>query len=318
MYCFKQGGNMKHNKGLHHISVLAGDPAVNYDFYVKKLGMRMVKRSVNQDDPSTYHLFYGNEAANPGSSITFFPWPRAHKGIPGSGESVNVAFQVPEGTEDFWKERLNAHNIEHSDIFEVFGNPAIRFQDPDGLELDLIFSGLPKEKVSAFETTVSTESSIQGFWSTRLKVADPDGTSEILKDVFKFEEKESEGKLARFSTDAQIGSNVIIEESDDEQGKGGRGIVHHVAFRAKDEEELAELREKVVEKGLHPSPIIDRHWFKSVYFREPSGVLFEIASDGPGYAVDEDFEELGETLILPPWLEPRRKMIEDNLPDLGI
>ncbi|MBO6650667.1 MAG: VOC family protein, partial [Balneola sp.] len=227
-------------------------------------------------------------------------------------------FQVPEGTEGFWKERLNAHNIEHSDIFEVFGNPALRFQDPDGLELDLIFSGQPKEKVSAFETTVPTESSIQGFWSTRLKVADPDATAGILKDIFKFEEKESEEKLTRFATDAQIGSNVIIEKSDDEQGKGGRGIVHHVAFRAQDEEELAELREKVVEKGLHPSPIIDRHWFKSVYFREPSGVLFEIASDGPGYAVDEDFEELGETLILPPWLEPRRKIIEDNLPDLGI
>ena len=278
----------------------------------------MVKRLVNQDDPSTYHLFYGNEAANPGSSITFFPWPRAHKGIPGSGESVNVAFQVPEGTEDFWKERLNAHNIEHSDIFEVFGNPAIRFQDPDGLELDLIFSDQLKEKVAAFETTVPTESSIQGFWSTRLKVANPDATADILKDIFRFEEKESEEKLTRFATDAQIGSNLIIEESDDELGKGGRGIVHHVAFRAKDEEELAELREKVVEKGLHPSPIIDRHWFKSVYFCEPSGVLFEIASDGPGYDVDEDFEELGETLILPPWLEPRRKIIEDNLPDLGI
>ena len=309
---------MEHEKGLHHISVLAGNPAENYDFYVNKLGMRMVKKSVNQDDPSTYHLFYGNEAAQPGSSITFFPWPRAHKGTPGVGESVNVAFKVPEGSEDFWLKRLSEQSIEHSDLFDVFGNPAVRFQDQDGLELDLIFSGNAKEKVSEFETTVPVDHAIQGFWSTRLKLKEADGTVDIINDLFGFEERESNGNLTRFETEANIGGNLIIETGDEAEGRGGRGIVHHVAFRAKNEDELGKLRESVLSKGLQPTQIIDRHWFKSVYFREPGGVLFEMATDDPGYTSDEDFEHLGEKLVLPPWLEPRRTLIENTLPDIEI
>ncbi|MFY0684112.1 MAG: ring-cleaving dioxygenase [Balneola sp.] len=309
---------MEHEKGLHHISVLAGNPAENYDFYVNKLGMRMVKKSVNQDDPSTYHLFYGNEAAQPGSSITFFPWPRAHKGTPGVGESVNVAFKVPEGSEDFWLKRLSEQSIEHSDLFDVFGNPAVRFQDQDGLELDLIFSGNAKEKMSEFETTVSVDHAIQGFWSTRLKLKEADGTVDIINNLFGFEERESNGNLTRFETEANIGGNLIIETGDEAEGRGGRGIVHHVAFRAKNEDELGKLRERVLSKGLQPTQIIDRHWFKSVYFREPGGVLFEMATDDPGYTSDEDFEHLGEKLVLPPWLEPRRTLIENTLPELNI
>ena len=309
---------MKHEKGIHHISVLAGNPAENYNFYVNKLGMRMVKRSVNQDDPSTYHLFYGNEAGQPGSSLTFFPWPRAHKGNPGTGESVNVAFKVPKGSEEFWLKRLKDQDIEHSDIFDVFGNPSIRFQDPDGLELDLIFVGDAKEKVSEFKSTVSVEKAIQGFWSTRLKLTEAEGTADILEDVFGFKEKESSENLTRFETEANIGGNVIIETGDESLGKGGRGIVHHVAFRAKDIEELKTLHEKVLSKGLQPTQVIDRHWFNSVYFKEPGGVLFEIATDGPGYTSDEEFEHLGEKLVLPPWLEPRRTLIENTLPTLDI
>ena len=309
---------MKHEKGIHHISVLAGNPAENYNFYVNKLGMRLVKKSVNQDDPSTYHLFYGNEAAQPGSSITFFPWPRAHKGIPGTGESVNVAFKVPENSQDFWLKRLSDLEIEHSDLFDVFGNPAIRFQDPDGLELDFVFDGNAKEKVSGFETTVPVDHAIQGFWSTRLNLSEADGTVDVIKDLFGFEEKESKGNLTRFETEANIGGNLIIETGNDSLGKNGRGIVHHVAFRAKDVAELETLREQVLSKGLHPTQVIDRHWFNSVYFKEPGGVLFEIATDGPGYDSDEDFEHLGEKLVLPPWLEPRRTLIESTLPELNI
>lgn len=309
---------MKFEKGLHHITVLAGDPAVNHDFYVNKLGMRMVKKSVNQDDPSTYHLFYGNEAAQPGSSLTFFPWPRAHKGIPGTGESVNVAFQVPEGTEDYWIQRLNEQKIEHSDLFDIFGNPAIRFNDPDGLELDLIFSGDAKEKISEYESPVPTENSIQGFWSTRLKLSNADGTVDVINDLFGFEEKDSDGNLTLFETEAAIGGKLIIETENAAHGKGGRGIVHHVAFRAEDRNHLEELRERVLSKGLQPTHVIDRHWFESVYYREPGGVLFEMATDVPGYHVDEDFEKLGEKLILTPWLEPRREVIENILPKLEV
>ncbi|MFV1882868.1 MAG: ring-cleaving dioxygenase [Balneola sp.] len=309
---------MKHQKGLHHITVLAGDPVQNADFYINKLGMRMVKKSVNQDDPGTYHLFYGNEAATPGSSLTFFPWPRAHKGTKGSGEAVNVAFKVPEGSQDFWIEQLNFADIKHSDFLDVFGKQVLRFQDPDGLELDLVFDGSAKEKKSTYESSVPHEYSIQGFESTRLKVHRADSTVGILEDVFEFQEKDSSANHTLYQTDVNIGSSVIIESSDEDSGRGGRGIVHHVAFRAENLEDLKNLREKVLEKGLHPTEVIDRHWFKSVYFREPSGVLFEIATDDPGYAVDEDFEHLGEKLILTPWLEPRREYIESILPKIEV
>ncbi len=307
---------MEHNKGLHHITVLAGDAKQNADFYTNTLGMRMVKKSVNQDDPGTYHLFYGNEAATPGSSLTFFPWPRAHKGTTGTGEAVNVAFKVPEGSQDFWMMRLKEQGLSISDSFEVFGKQTIRFQDPDGLELDLVFDGGSKEKVSDYVSPVPHEYSIQGFESTRLKVGHADHTVRILEDVFGFKEQDSNSNHTLYQTDANIGSSVIIESSDEDPGRGGRGIVHHVAFRAKDLEDLKTLREQVLNKGLNPTGVIDRHWFKSVYFREPSGVLFEIATDDPGYAVDEDFEHLGEKLILTPWLEPRREYIESILPKI--
>ncbi|RNC83312.1 MAG: ring-cleaving dioxygenase [Balneola sp.] len=307
---------MKHNKGLHHITVLAGDPQSNFDFYTKGLGMRMVKKSVNQDDPSTYHLFYGNEAASPGSSLTFFPWPRAHKGTTGVGESVNVAFRVPKDSVGFWIEHLNYLDIKHSDFFELFGKKTIRFEDPDGLELNMVFDGGAKEQVSSYDSPVPNEYAIQGFDSTRLKVANPEGTVDVLTNVLGFGEESSSGELTLFQTDANIGSSVIIEEENGTQGHGGRGIVHHVAFRAKDLDDLKDLREKVLSKGLHPTEVIDRHWFRSIYFREPGGVLFEIATDDPGYDVDEDFEHLGEKLILTPWLEPRRELIESILPNL--
>ena len=309
---------MKHHKGLHHITVLAGDPKENADFYINKLGMRMVKKSVNQDDPGTYHLFYGNEAATPGSSLTFFPWPRAHKGTKGSGEAVNVAFKVPEGSQDFWIEQLNYADIPHSDFIDVFGTQVLRFEDPDGLELDLVFDGEAKQKISTYESSVPHEYSIQGFESTRLKLSEAETTVEVLEDILGFEEQRSNGNQTLYQTDANIGSSVIVETSDYDPGRGGRGIVHHVAFRAKNLEELEELREKVIQKGLQPTPVIDRHWFKSVYYRTPDGILFEMATDDPGYAVDEDFEHLGEKLILTPWLEPRREYIESILPKIEV
>ena len=308
---------MKGNKGLHHITVLAGDPKVNAQFYINGLGMRMVKKSVNQDDPGTYHLFYGNEAAEPGSSLTFFPWPRAHKGTTGSGEAVNVAFNVPEDSQDFWIERLHYLGLTHSDYFNIFGKQGIRFNDPDGLELDLIFSGKPKKQISTYKGTVPATVAIQGFDSTRLKLTKADDTVNILTNILGFEEIRSDKNLTLLKTDEKIGNSVIIETGDKELGRGGRGIVHHVAFRAKNLDELHLIRENILTAGLHPTKVIDRHWFKSIYFKEPGGVLFEVATDDPGYTVDEKFEELGEKLILPPWLEQRREIIERSLPDLN-
>lgn len=309
---------MKFNNGIHHISVLAGKPSKNHNFYVNILGMRMVKKSVNQDDPSTYHLFYGNKAAEPGSSLTFFPWPNARQGVPSSGQSVNVAFRVPEGSEDFWIDRLNKHEVEISDIFTQFGEKALRFKDPDGLEIDFIFKGTAQSADESIKSSVPDEYAVQSFWSTRLRVTKPDATATVLKSLFKFQKVTEENGLILLSTNADKGENVIIEPSETDIGKNGSGIVHHVAFRAENKSHLSELRDSVIEMGLNPSEIIDRYWFNSVYFREPSGVLFEIATDDPGYTVDEEFNELGSTLILPPWLEPRRKLIENTLPELNI
>jgi len=304
--------------GIHHITVLAGDPKANAEFYVKKLGMRLVKKSVNQDDPGTYHLFYANEAAQPGSSLTFFPWPRAHKGETGTGEAVNVALRVPAHSMHFWLSRLKEEQIEHGEEFELFGHPALRFNDPDGLQLDLVFEGTAKEKVSSYQSTVDPDFAIQGFFGTRLKVVEPEATAALITELFGFTEKSTQNGLSLYQTGADTGNHLYIQQSPEKTGKGGRGIVHHVAFRTRDEDHLSELREQVIQRGLNPTKIIDRHWFKSVYFREPNGVLFEMATDGPGYAVDENFEELGQKLILTPWLEPYRERIEQTLPNLEL
>ncbi len=307
-----------HHKGIHHITALAGDPQQNADFYTKTLGLRLVKKSVNQDDPGTYHLFYGNRSASPGSSITFFPWPRAVKGKPGTGETINVSFAVPEGSEEFWSDRLKEEEVEILDTFEQFGRHAIRFEDPDGLELDLIFDGEAETGEEDPEHPVPAVHAIRGFWGSRLWLPEKDETVSLLKELFGFNETASEENLTLYQTNALIGRSIIIETTKPERGQNGRGIIHHIAFRTENEQELDKLRKKVQEKGLQPSQIIDRHWFKSVYFREPGGVLFEMATDGPGYDVDEDPEHLGEKLILPPWLESRRDKIEQTLPELEI
>lgn len=308
----------KHHKGIHHITVLAGDPQQNAAFYVNTLGLRMVKKSVNQDDPGTYHLFYGNASATPGSSLTFFPWPRAVKGEPGTGEAVAVSFTVPKNSMEFWIDRLNDNNVETGEIFKRFGTTVLPFEDPDGLSLELVFEDIDNGMDSPWQGTVDAEHAIRGFWGTTLNLTEEKPTAEILENILGFSKTETEGNLTLYKTGAPIGSSVIIETAEPESGKNGRGIIHHVAFRAEDEEELDKLRKKVESLGLSPTQIIDRHWFKSVYYRTPGGVLFEMATEGPGYAVDEDPEHLGEKLILPPWLESKRELIEKRLPEIKV
>lgn len=309
---------MKHHKGIHHITVLAGDAQRNAAFYTELLGMRLVKKSVNQDDPGTYHLFYGNQSAEPGSSLTFFPWPMAQKGKAGVGEVVNVGLQVPKGSEDYWEVRLSENDISY-EVVEVFGRKALRFEDPDGLELDIVFEGEAKSKVENVNYIVPAEHTIQGFWGARMLLTEKQHTEMLLGDLFGFEEAAEQGNQTLYQTDAPIGRFVIIEKADNpEYGRNGRGIVHHIAYRAENQAELDGLRQKVERKGLSPTQIIDRHWFKSVYYLIPAGVLFEMASDDPGYTVDEEFEHLGETLILPPWLESKRDRIEQILPEIKV
>lgn len=305
-------------KGIHHITALCGDAQRNIDFYVKTLGMRLVKRSVNQDDPDTYHFFYGNSKGDPGSGLTFFPWPMARQGKPGVGEAMRVALAVPPGSIDFWVEHLAAGGIDFDGPYDRFGQKAIGFRDPDLMQLELVFdervNGIPGWEGS----TLPTEHGIRGFRGTTMRLLVHEATAEILEEIFGFRLKDERENMWHYTTDAVIGGSVIIEKAMPNPSANGRGIIHHVAFRAADDEELEKMRKQVMEKGLSPTPIIDRYWFHSVYFRSPGGVLFEIATDGPGYDVDEDPAHLGEKLILPPWLEPQRETIEKRLPAISL
>lgn len=306
----------KHHKGIHHITVIAGDPKRNAEFYVDTLGMRMVKRSVNQDDPGTYHLFYGNASGSPGSGLTFFPWPMAAQGKPGVGESVGVSLSVPSGSQGYWAERFGEKNVNFEGPFERYGYQVMQFKDPDRLQLELVFDEAAGELPGWSRSSVKEQHTIRGFWGTTLRLQDYEPTSTILKNLFGFKKTAEDRDQHLYTTDAPIGSSLIIEKSASRPASNGRGIIHHVAFRAENDDELSSLRQQVVDMGLQPSEIIDRHWFHSVYFREPNGVLFEIATDGPGYDVDEDPDALGQKLILPPWLESRREMIEKRLPEI--
>ena len=308
----------EHHKGIHHITVIAGDAQQNADFYVNSLGMRLVKKSVNQDDPGTYHLFYGNANGSPGSGLTFFPWSMARQGKPGLGEAVKVSFTVPVGSEEFWAERLGREGLDFDGPYTRFGRERIGFPDPDRLQLELVFDEQAGELPGWDNSTVPTEHTIRGFYETTLRLQEGEPTARVLKEVFEFEESGEDARGKRYTTDAPIGGSVVIEEGDEKPSANGRGTIHHVAFRAKDEADQLELRKKVIEMGLNPTQVIDRHWFKSVYFQTPGGVLFEIATDGPGYDVDEETDKLGRKLILPPWMESYREKIEKRLPELNV
>ncbi|MEX2403865.1 MAG: VOC family protein [Balneolales bacterium] len=305
-------------KGIHHISILSGDGQRNADFYVNTLGLKMVLKTVNQDDPGSYHLFYANGTGQPGSSITFFPWPMAHRGESGTGESVAVSFAVHSDSIEYWSERFRKEGIDFKGPFTRFDYQVISFKDPDGLQLELVFD--PEvNKLSAWaKSKVPQEQGIRGFWSTTLKLVDGSITVETLENVLGFEKKASSGNLTLYRSGSAIGNSVIIDKEEQPvHGRNGRGIVHHVAFRAKDEAEQLKMREKLIERGLVPTDVIDRHVFKSVYFRLPDGVLFEIATDGPGYSAATK-EEDSQKLFLPHWLEPNREQIEQNLPEIKI
>src|SRR5690625_2727736 len=237
----------KHDKGIHHITVLSGDAQQNADFYVKSLGMRLVKKSVNQDDPGVYHLFYGNANGSPGSGLTFFPWPMATQGKPGVGEAVKVALAVPSGSMDYWIEHFGAEGIDFDGPYDRFGQQAVGFKDPDRLQLELVFDEQVNDSPGWDEGTVPEEHGIRGFRGTTLNLKEREETAEVLKNVFEFEETDNKDDRWLYTTDAPIGGSVIIEKGEPKPSDNGRGIIHHVAFRAEDDDELAAMREKVIE-----------------------------------------------------------------------
>ena len=303
------------NKGIHHISIISGDPQVNADFYVKTLGLRLVLKTVNQDDPGTYHLFYANGEGAPGSSITFFPWPMAMQAKPGTGTVSAVSFTVPEGSCDYWIDRFAEQDVKFDTPITRFGKKVLPFYDTDGLKLELVEDEKSKN-VPAWEgSTIPEKYSIRGFWGSNLRLTDYSATLDILREVMDFKLTDESDSEILLTTKSDLGHSIIIEKAEDaKSGTNGRGYVHHIAFRADDENDLKAMRQKVIELGLSPTQLIDRHVFMSVYFQTPGGVLFEIATDGPGYkSVAESEEEMGKKLFLPPWLEPRRDLIEQRL-----
>lgn len=308
------------NKGIHHISIISGDAQTNADFYVKKLGLRMVLKSVNQDDPGTYHLFYANAEGEPGSSITFFPWKQAVKSRTGVGEVERISFSVPEDSIIYWQGRFDDLGIPSGEPFERFGRNVMPFEDPDGLKLEIVEDNRSKELPGWKDSDVPPDKAIRGFWGANLLLSQLEETADILRDILGFEKMEESGNQTLYEAGSNLGHSVILEKAEDpEYGKTGRGTVHHIAFRTKNEEELEEFRQKVIAKGLSPTNIIDRHVFKSVYFQTPGGVLFEMATDGPGYqSVASSEEKMGKELFLPDFLEPKREMIEERLEPITV
>jgi len=316
--------------GLHHVTAICSNPQKNIDFYTELLGLRLVKLTVNFDDPTTYHLYYGDEIGHPGTILTFFPWSDAPKGYRGTGQAITTSFLIPTHSIDFWKDRLKNNDICFEGPIKRFDDDddkeqVIKLYDPDGLELELVAHPSANENDERFwkEGPISYENGIRGFYSVSLSEEGYERTAEILKDMG-YKMIKSEGNRFRFQiensqstiTGAKILDVLCLPYTP--HGRIGIGTVHHIAFRTPSEENQKSIRENTIKIGLNPTPVIDRTYFRSVYFREPGGVLFEIATDPPGFTVDQKVEDLGEILMLPRWLEPVRERLEKVLPKIDL
>jgi glyoxalase family protein len=293
--------------GIHHITAITGDAQSNVDFYAGVMGLRLVKKSVNQDDPTVYHLFYGDEHANPGLDLTFFEYPGAAPGRAGEGMVHRVVWRVASPAAlDFWSERLADKGIET----EREGNNLL-FRDPEGLEHELLVADVSDEPLIAEHPEVPPEHALQGFHAARAYSSDPGRSRELLEEGLGFE-RSGDAWEARGD---ERGGLYFYDEPPAERGIQGAGTVHHIAWNSADEDHEA-WREQAAEHGAHPTQVIDRHYFKSIYFREPSGVLFELATPSPGFTIDEPLETLGEKLSIPPRLEELRDQIEETVKPL--
>lgn len=305
--------------GLHHITAIAGPARRNLDFYTQVLGLRLLKKTVNFDDPGTYHLYYGDEVGSAGTILTFFPYEGARQGRAGTGMATHIGYSVPEGSFDFWMNRFVEHEVSFSKPAEKFGEQHIPFRDPDGLQLELVVAKNSDTRKPWETDEVQANVATRGFHSVTLTLRNVKQTAEILTGIFGYKLLEQAGSHYRYGTEAVENAAIIdlVEAPNGDRGVGGAGTNHHIAFRVQDEEMLMRFRDKVAAKGHNITGKIDRNYFYSLYFREPSGVLFEIATDNPGFGIDEPFAEMGSRLLLPPQYEPRRAEIVAALPSLG-
>ncbi len=305
--------------GIHHVTAIAGEPQQNVDFYSDFMGLRLVKLTVNYDDPQTYHLYYGDEHGRPGTILTFFPWPGAPKGRKGSGQVTTVSLSIPQGSTQFWVDRLDGHGIKFDGPVNRFDERVISFSDPDGLNLELVEH--PGEtRGGRNRGPVPGKHSVRGFFGVTLSEEGYERTASLLTKTMGFNLVNEEGNRFRYQVGAG-GPGALVDilcQPDSPTGLVSVGTVHHVAWRTPTDEQQGRWREELVRAGLNVTPVIDRKYFHSIYYREPGGVLFEIATDPPGFTVDEKEEELGTKLMLPPRLEPLRARLNQVLPPVTL
>jgi glyoxalase family protein len=304
--------------GLHHVTAIASDPQTNLDFYTEILGLRFVKRTVNFDDPGTYHFYFGDDAGSPGTILTFFPWPRASRGSAGAGEVTHTAFSVPAGSLDYWEKRLVSKGVLVERTGKRFDEEVLTLADADGMKLELVAHADAGAVQNPRFSDVPEHYAIRGFFGVTMLHLDATETAKTLA-VMGFSKMAEEGNRLRFrAMDDALGNHIdIVVNPQANFGRSGAGSVHHIAFRAANDDAQLEWREEIG-KHIPTTAVLDRDYFHSIYFREPGGVLFEIATDNPGFAVDEPLESLGEGLRIPAWLEPRRAELELRLAPLTL
>ena len=307
--------------GLHHVTAIASDPQRNLDFYVGLLGLRFVKRTVNFDDPASYHFYFGDARGTPGTILTFFPWPGARRGHRGIGQIEATAFAISPDSVGYWLDRFKEQHVTAEKTSERFGEEVIRFTDPDGLLLELIGADSPGKVESWTTGPVSAEHSLRGFHSVSAALEGYERTAQLLTESFGYDLAKESGNRFRFVAPSESGPGRIVDllcMPDSRTGHVAAGSVHHIAFRAKDDHEQLQWREHLVELGYNVTPVMDRTYFHSIYFREPGGILFEIATEPPGFTLDEPIDELGSKLRLPTWMEAARSQIDQVLPPIKI
>ncbi|UHA74993.1 ring-cleaving dioxygenase [Paenibacillus sp. 481] len=297
--------------GIHHITAFAKHPQDNVNFYAGILGLRLVKKTINFDAPDVYHLYFGNEEGSPGTIMTFFPWPDSRRGRIGGGQVGVTTFIVPPGSLSFWEERLKRFNVSVMKAAR-FSEQYLQFTDKEGLRLELVERAVGANSKWSFGG-VPTDKAIKGFGGAVLFSINPLQTIEVLENVLGLQKVGEHAGCVRFQAAGEFGNLIDVSSTKLERGIGGAGTVHHIAWRAKDVQEHEQWRSKVEQHGFKPTPIMDRQYFQALYFREAGGILFEIATDEPGFARDEEHDALGESLMLPPWLEERRAEIAANL-----
>ena len=310
--------------GLHHVTAIASDPQRNLDFYVGVLGLRFVKRTVNFDDPGTYHFYFGDRRGTPGTILTFFPWPGARRGTRGTGQVEATAFAIPPDSIGYWLERLKQQHVTAERTSPRFGEEVIRLIDPDGLLIELIavVAGVSPANIEPWpDSHVPAEHAVRGFHSVSAALESYERTARLFIESFGYRLVDESGNRFRFvSPDDSVPGRIVdlLCQPDTAMGRVAAGSVHHIAFRAKDQAEQLQWREHLVDLGYNVTPVIDRTYFHSIYFREPGGVLFEIATEPPGFMWDEKLEDLGMHLRLPPWMESTRSQIEQILPRIQV